>query len=167
MIRRVAATVHLGRLVTAGLVTVSEVGRRRLHKLRSPEVVAAIEALMAAMSPASPVMFSREVSAGDRWSRRGVVSPLEAGKSGFVHTWSDSLLAALDVSYLSRRYGSAPEVRGCGRLDRRVVHVVGRLGAPLLTALLDRQRLERRPGDRALAITDKGGHLFAELGISL
>jgi hypothetical protein len=45
------------------------------------------------------------------------------------------------------------------------VHVAGRLGATLLTALLDRQRLERRPGDRALAITDKGGHLFAELGI--
>ncbi|MGW4528990.1 hypothetical protein [Amycolatopsis sp. NPDC004378] len=42
----------------------------------------------------------------------------------------------------------------------------GRLGATLLTALLERQWVQRHPGDRVLTVTDTGGPRFAELGIA-
>ncbi|GAB7066102.1 ArsR/SmtB family transcription factor [Mycolicibacterium hodleri] len=48
---RPAATAHLQRLVTGGLVRVEQVGRFRLHSLASPEVARLVEALAAVAPP--------------------------------------------------------------------------------------------------------------------
>lgn len=45
------------------------------------------------------------------------------------------------------------------------VHLAGVLGAALFTALLDNGWVRRRPGGRALQITEPGRRRFTELGI--
>lgn len=58
-----------------------------------------------------------------------------------------------------------PDVRACLDWTERVPHLAGRLGAALLTAMLDAGWLERVPGSRALAVTPLGGTGLARAGI--
>ncbi|GLY89985.1 ArsR/SmtB family transcription factor [Actinoallomurus iriomotensis] len=181
-----AASAHLRHLVDANLAHVTRIGRRRLHALASPEVATAIEAL-AAISPPLPVESLREAQTGSRLQcarvcyshlggslavtitdqlvTAGIVDPLEQGRPGAVHGLAHPLLAALGVTRLTA--GSGPAVRGCLDWTERVPHLAGRLGATLLTAMLARQWVTRRPNDRAVTITDTGFREFAELAIPL
>ena len=49
-----------------------------------------------------------------------------------------------------------PLTRSCLDWSERRPHLAGELGAALLTALLDRAWLVRRPGGRAVAVTPRG-----------
>ena len=170
-----AASAHLRHLADIGFITVTVCGRQRLHRLASPEVATAIEAL-AVISPLLPVESLRTAQAGERLqvaracyshlggslavaiTRRltcdGVISTLAAGQPGTVGELSHPLLAALGITALPP--GSGPTARGCLDWTERTPHLAGRLGSAVMSALIERQWLARRPRDRALTITSHG-----------
>lgn len=179
------ASQHLGRLVDGGLLTVSAQGRHRFYTLAGRQVAAAVESL-ATISPRRRVRSLREASVADQLRRarscydhlagragmaladalveRGVVAPLVAGEVGRLLRPEHPLFAALGVEVPDAPASSRPVVRGCLDWTERRPHVAGRLGAALLGALLSQRWLERRPRDRALAVTPLGA---ARLGAIL
>lgn len=179
-----AASAHLRRLIDVGMVVVAVSGRRRLHSIASPQVAAAIETL-ASISPGLPVESLREARLGSRLQvarvcyshlggalavgvaahlvAGGVVGPLAGGEIGTVHDVRHPLLAALSITGLPG--GAGPEVRGCLDWTEGSVHLSGRLGTALLSAMLGHEWLARRPSDRALRVTDHGAGQLAEIGL--
>jgi DNA-binding transcriptional ArsR family regulator len=179
-----AATAHLRRLVEVGMIVVTVSGRRRLHSIASPSVAAAIEAL-AAISPGLPVESLRQASFGSRLQvarvcyghlagglavavtaqlvAAGVIEPLAAGEVGAVRVLRHPLLAALSIAAVPD--GPGPEVRGCLDWTEGSVHVSGRLGTTMLTAMLEHGWLASRPRDRALNITDCGARALTKAGV--
>ena len=177
-----AASPHLHVLVSAGLVTVAQAGRRRLHTIASPEVAAAIEAL-AAISPPIPVESLRQARTGSRLQRArvcyshlggslavtmtahlvraGVVDLPEQGRPARVHHLDHPLLETLGIAGVP--LGPGPSARGCLDWTERVPHLAGRLGSALLTAMITRNWVTRRPRDRALTITTAGENHLALL----
>ncbi len=185
-LRPSAATAHLRHLVDARLVAVTASGRQKLHTLASPEVATAIEAL-AAISPLLPVESLRAARTGsqlqvaracyshlggalsvtiaDRLASDGVVDPLVRGEAGHVRTLDHPILRALAITELPS--GSAPAVRPCLDWTEGAPHLARRLGSALLSALLNRKWLLRRPKDRALNITELGKTSLDDLGLTL
>jgi DNA-binding transcriptional ArsR family regulator len=179
-----AASGHLRQLVDSKLVTVTAIGRRRLHALSSAEVAAAIEAL-AMVSPMLPVENLRQAGAGRRLQiaracyshlggrlavaiatdliGTGAISSLTSDPNNRVNSLDHPLLRTLGITSLPA--GSAPAVRGCLDWTERTPHLAGRLGSALMTAMLDRGWLHRRPRDRALIITEAGARELDRLGI--
>ena len=179
-----AASAHLRRLVDVGMVVVAVSGRRRLHSIASPSVAVAIEAL-AAISPGLPVESLRQARLGSRLQvarvcyshlagglavavaaqlvAAGVVEPLAAGEVGTVQAVRHPLLAALSITAVPD--GPGPEVRGCLDWTEGSVHVSGRLGTAILTAMLEHGWLARRPRDRALSVTDCGAGQLTTAGV--
>lgn len=92
----------------------------------------------------------------------GVVGDLTPGETGVLHTFDHPLLAALGIGGLP---GAGPAVRGCLDWSHRKVHLAGALGAALLTALLGAGWVRRRPGGRALRITEAGRRRLGEFGL--
>jgi hypothetical protein len=166
--------------VSAGLVTVTVSGRQCLHRLASPEVAVAIEAL-AAVAPLLPAESLRAAQAGTRlqqarlcYSHLGgslavtitarladdhVITPLTAGQPATVRTLDHPLLAALGITALPA--GSGPAARGCLDWTEGTPHLAGKLGTAVLAALIGKQWLARRPADRALTITRLGQQQLA------
>ena len=175
-----AASAHLRHLVGAGLVTVSASGRQCLHRLASPEVAAAIEAL-AVVAPLLPAESLRAAQAGSRlqaaracYSHLGgslavaltarltaghVITPLVAGQPATVRTLDHPMLAALGITRLPA--GSGPAARGCMDWTERTPHLAGRLGTAVLSAMIGQRWLARCPADRALTITETGQRQLA------
>lgn len=184
-LRPSAATAHLRHLLAAGLITAEVAGRQKLHTLASPEVATAIEAL-AAISPLLPMESLRAAQTGmqlqiarvcyshlggglavaiaEQLRADGVIGPLNAGSVAQLKSLEHPLLAELGITQLPR--GSAPEIRACLDWTEGAPHLAGRLGSALLTALLARGWLIRRPKDRALNISDPGKRRLAEHGLA-
>jgi DNA-binding transcriptional ArsR family regulator len=177
------ASSHLRRLRDAGLVRATDVGRRRLHRLAGPEVAQLVEALAALAPPRLPDRLQPDPPTGPLLRARacyghvggrlgvdvaallrkdGVIDDLAAGESGAVRTFDHPLLAALGIAALP---DSRPGVRACLDWSHGTVHLAGALGAALFTALLADGWVRRRPGGRALRITEPGRRRLAELGI--
>src|SRR5947208_386490 len=93
----------------------------------------------------------------------GVVDDMAPGSTGVVRTFDHPLLAALGVVELP---GPGPAVRACLDWSHETVHLAGALGTALLTALLEKSWVRRRPGGRALRMTEAGRQRFGEFGIS-
>lgn len=183
-VRPSAATSHLRHLAAAGLISVEADGRQKLHRLASPDVATAIEAL-AAVAPLLPVESLRDAQRGTRlqlarvcYSHLGghlsiaiaarlvtdrVIGPLAAGSTGTVLTYHHRLLSRLGITTLPP--GSGPAVRGCLDWTESAPHLAGRLGSAVLAALLGQQWLARRPADRALTITPIGETRLSALGL--
>lgn len=180
-VRPSAATTHLRHLARAGLISVETDGRHKLHRLASPDVATAIEAI-AAIAPLLPVESLRDAQRGTKlqtarvcYSHLGghlsitiaerlvadrVIDPLATGSTGTIMTYSHPLLVQLGITTLPS--GSGPAVRGCLDWTESAPHLAGRLGSALLATLLEQQWLARRPTDRALTITPLGEtHLSA------
>jgi DNA-binding transcriptional ArsR family regulator len=179
------ASSHLRRLSEAGLIQVTDAGRRRLHRLAGPEVAQLVEALAALAPPRLPSRLQPDPPAGPLLSARacyghlagrlgidlaallrkdGVIGDLAPGETGTVHTFDHPLLVSLGIGELP---GPGPAVRACLDWSHGTVHLAGTLGAALLTALLDGGWVRRRPGGRALRITEVGRRRLAEAGIAL
>nr|WP_232542040.1 helix-turn-helix transcriptional regulator [Nocardia bovistercoris] len=179
-----AASAHLRHLVDAGLIAVTIAGRRRLHLLASTEVANAIEAL-AMVSPLLPVENLRQARTGSRLQvaracyshlggrlavaitgvlvSDGVITALLPRASGEIRSFDHPLLRSLGISRVAT--GSAPAVRGCPDWTEGTPHLAGRLGSAVMAAMLEQGWLNRRPRDRALAITDAGATRLAGLGV--
>ncbi|WP_328644690.1 ArsR family transcriptional regulator [Amycolatopsis sp. NBC_00348] len=177
------ASSHLRRLRDAGLVRATYAGRQRLHRLAGPEVAQLVEALAAFAPPRLPERLQPDPPTGPLLRARacyghvggqlgvdiaallrkdGVIDDLAPGESGTVRTFDQPLLAALGIAALP---DSHPGVRACLDWSHGTVHLAGALGAALFAALLDDGWVRRRPGGRALRITEPGRRRFTELGI--
>jgi len=169
------ATDHVRELSDAGIVTVEPRGRQRLVALSGPQVATAIEVL-SEIAPPKPV---RGLSAAQRGNALrvartcydhpagalgvaltarlvddGIVAELEPGTIGAVVRAEHPTLGVLGVSFPSA--GRRPMVRSCLDWTERRPHLAGALGHAVLDALLARQWVMRRPGDRALQVTPTG-----------
>ncbi|MEV4598907.1 helix-turn-helix transcriptional regulator [Amycolatopsis sp. NPDC049253] len=174
------ASAHLRRLCDAGLVRVTESGRRRLHRLAGPEVAQLVEALAALAPPRLPANLQPDLPTNELLEARvcyghlggrlgvtiaarlhedGVVSALRPGDTDAVRTFDHPLLTALGITGVT----AAPAVRACLDWSQGRVHLAGALGAALLSGLLDGGWVRRRPAGRALRITPAGRDRLARL----
>jgi DNA-binding transcriptional ArsR family regulator len=180
-----AASAHLRHLLDAGLMAVRVAGRRKLHTLASAQVAAAIEAL-AAISPLLPVESLREARAGshlkyarvcyshlagtlavaitERLVTDTVIDRLVHGEPALLGTLDHPLLAALDITRLPA--GAHPAVRGCVDWTEQIPHLAGRLGAEILSSMLNHGWIARRRSNRALRITETGSRQLAALNLA-
>ncbi|MEU4667136.1 helix-turn-helix transcriptional regulator [Amycolatopsis sp. NPDC023774] len=122
------ASAHLRRLCDAGLVRVTESGRRRLHRLTGPEVAHVVEALAALAPPRLPANLQPDLPTNEllearvcyghlggrlgvtiaaRLQEDGVVGALRPGDTDSVRTFDHPLLTALGITGLT----AAPPVR--------------------------------------------------------
>jgi DNA-binding transcriptional ArsR family regulator len=176
------ASGHLHRLVVAGLVVCEPSGRLRLHRLASPEVSAAIEAL-ATVSPLLPTENLRDARRGSRLQfaricyshlggalavavhRRldedGVVRGTSSSDAGLI---GSPLLSALGIADLDGFSG--PTIRHCRDWTERTDHLAGRLGTAILQQLLALKWIQRRSADRSVRVTDLGSAELGGLGVS-
>lgn len=167
------ASAHLGKMVEAAMLSIEKQGRHRYHRLSSPEVSNAIEALMTiAMAPAvKTVLGPREralrhartcydhmagelaVDLADRWIAKGWINC-----DGSV--WSISRAGEKGLRALGIEPPNAdvrrPQVRPCLDWSERRPHMAGQLGAVVLNVLLAKGWVRRRRDSRVLVPSDEG-----------
>lgn len=176
------ASVHLARLVEAGLVGVRPDGRHRYYRLARPEIVQAMEALAVLAPPASPrthrqARIGRAVRAArtcydhlagrlgveltgalvDRGALRPANGQFEVTPEG------DRLLGGFGVDVEAARARRRAFAPACLDWSERVPHLAGSLGAALLTRLFDLGWIERAPGSRAVQVTLDGRGGFRDI----
>ena len=169
-----AATAHLKKLVSGGLLTMLSSGRHRYYRLTSPEVAHAIEALMPLARSARPSLHPKPVQ------------PLQKARSCYDHLAGQLGVAMTDAlvrkGYLienERDYRVTPSgeswfcdlgvntqpdprsrrafTRKCLDWSERRYHLGGVLGAAMLETFLDAGWLARSSSHRrALRITHAG-----------
>ncbi len=164
---------HLARLEAAGLVKVTAAGRRREAQLAGPHVAEALEALRRLAGDDPRPIGLREVNgrAALREARscydhlagragvalaadlvsRGALTDDFTVPAGAESYYRDAF--GVDIAALT---GRRPLVRACTDWTERRPHVAGALGAALLTSMLSRGWLSRRPDGRALNVTALG-----------
>ena len=181
-IARSTASGHLGRLVDGGFLVVSGRGRNRYYELAGTEVAEAIEAL-ARVAPQRPPRSLGEATRNEllreartcydhlagrvgvafagALERRGVVERVNGDYALGVRAAEELAALGIDLEPLSGQ--RRPLVRGCLDWSERELHVAGSLGAALTARLFELGCIVRRDGRRSVAVTERGGELFAEL----
>ncbi|MFN3460381.1 MAG: ArsR/SmtB family transcription factor [Oceanibaculum sp.] len=179
-----SASAHLARLVEAGLLAMERQGRRRYHRLASPEVARLLETVMQVAALTSPpvrrpatgprdaamrrartcydhMAGELGVALADALQARGHVE-LEDG-AGLVTPAGLDFLRGLGLTADSLSTGAASGTTGARALCRpcldwseRRPHIAGRLGAALCRHFLDVHLVRRIGGSRALEITPLG-----------
>ena len=180
------ASEHLSRLVTGGLVEVVAQGRRRYHRLASPEVGAALESL-SLVAPAKPVTTLRQSARARSLAEARTCYDHLAGRSGVA--LHDGLLArgwlvpepggyALSPSGAEGLLGWGVDVPSARAARRRLArpcldwterreHLAGALAAAITTALLEGPEpwfVRRSDDHRGLRPTAVGHDRLAALG---
>ncbi|HET6951742.1 MAG TPA: winged helix-turn-helix domain-containing protein [Acidimicrobiales bacterium] len=174
------ASEHLGRLIDGGLVAVVARGRHRYHRLRGPEVAAALEAF-AAICPPTPVRSLRAASHRDALregrtcydhlaGRLGVVLTDALGARGWIvhHPAVDltpageAALVAAGVDVAGARAARRVFARTCLDWTERRPHLAGALGAAVAAAALDAGWVQRRDG-RSVTVTGRGREVLTGL----
>jgi DNA-binding transcriptional ArsR family regulator len=176
-IKAPTASVHLARLVDAGLVEQRPTGRHRYHRLASDEVAHAIEALAALAAP-EPVRSLRAsaqalaeraarccydhlagalgVGIADRLCTMGALEPAS------LSLRDPAPFRALGIEPDGLRAGRRPLTRACLDWSERRFHLAGALGAALLQRARDDGWVEHGPRGRALLVTSHGRAVFSE-----
>jgi DNA-binding transcriptional ArsR family regulator len=173
-VRASTASEHLGRLVGAGLVTVTAEGRHRYFRISTPEVAVALEAF-ARICPPTPVRSLRTSAQAealrhartcyDHLAGRLGVAVMDAMRrrrwlatadGGYRLTRTGELaLVAAGVDVVAAAGGRRAFARPCIDWTERRPHLAGALGAAVTTTMLDRKWIRRRDG-RGVAPTDAG-----------
>jgi DNA-binding transcriptional ArsR family regulator len=175
-----AASAHLTKLTSGGLVRVTRAGRARLFELDRPEVGFMLEALGAATrkrphrsngGAAEPIRLARtcyDHLAGQvavlptrAWLERGVLSIRGTGLSLSAAGERWFALQGIDAVRLCRQRRAF--VRGCLDWTEREAHLGGSLGAAWLQRCLAEGWVKRISGTRAVRISDSGCRAFREL----
>lgn len=179
------ASSHLSRLTSARLLEVARQGRHRYYRIGSPEVAAAVEALMGvAGGGGAPVRragprdealrqarvcydhLAGEVGVRllDRLMERGHVrgepGSLELTVSGAA--WCEEIGLEIHVLRGARR----PLCRGCLDWSERRMHLGGSVGAALLGRLLHLRLIRRVRGNRAVVLTPRAEAFVEHLTLS-
>jgi DNA-binding transcriptional ArsR family regulator len=181
------ASLHLGKLVDAGLVSAEAHGRHRYYRLADPNVARALEAL-AVIAPARSVRSLRDsavagalreartcydhlagrlgVALADALVDGGLL--VEEDESYGVTAAGEDRLAALGIAVDELRRRRRALARPCLDWSERRYHVAGAVGAALAKRALDLGWVERLPGSRAVRMTRAGTTgLRTELGVEL
>jgi DNA-binding transcriptional ArsR family regulator len=172
------ASIHLGKLVDAGLLSVEPHGRHRYFRLANPAVATALEAL-AAIAPPRPVSSTQEANG------------IRAARTCYDHLAGEvgvALLDGLRRKRIVRTRDSNVELTPSGRkrfeelgvdlaptrrqftrlcLDwsERRYHLAGALGAALTRQLFELGWIQRSASGRAVRVTAKGRRGLAGLGV--
>lgn len=177
---------HLAKLAEARLVTLEKQGRHRYYRLASPEVAQAIHALMSVAAagpkryhPIGPRDDALRIARTcyDHVAGRLALAVADAlSTSGYVVLSDGAGLVSDDGRRFFHDFGieldrdlrtRRPLCRTCLDWSERRPHLAGRLGAALLTRLLDLGWIARVPESRALRITRPGeAGLIRRFGLS-
>jgi DNA-binding transcriptional ArsR family regulator len=180
------ASEQLSHLVTAGVCAEERQGRHRYLRLADDEVARLIEDMtirtgrpggrprsLRAVRVAADLAFAR--TCYDHLAGRLGVRLLDAMVcQGFVTTGDQVTVTPRGRGWLTRLGGSLakptgsrrPLARTCIDWTERRPHLAGSAGAALLGVMVEGEWVRRRPGARALAVTDLGReHLKAELAL--
>ncbi|MEP6731283.1 MAG: MarR family transcriptional regulator [bacterium] len=174
-----AASAHLARLVTGGLLSVERHGRHRYYRLVNPAIVNVLEAMATVAEPvpakslkeahaASAIRLARTcydhlagvlgVSITDALLKQSAL--ILSGREYIITDTGVASLAKLgiDVHRLGEtaRRTRRPVTRACLDWSERRYHIAGALGATICSRLLELQWLERQPATRALRVTNEG-----------
>jgi DNA-binding transcriptional ArsR family regulator len=181
------ASSHLGRMITAGLLSVEKQGRHRYHRLASPAVARMMESIMQVASGLGPapkqlVVGPRDaalraartcydhlaghlgVTLADSMVRGGQVEL--ANDAGLVTDAGIALLGriGIDVDSLMAARGKSRRIlcRPCLDWSERRPHLAGAVGAALCSQCFAKGWIRRINGTRAVAITPAGQRIFRE-----
>ena len=170
------ASGHLAVLLDGGILEMVAQGRHRYYRLADPAVAEVVEKMSALAPPRTPTSL-RQSQRGDALGRARTCYDHLAGRlaidlcdamveHGIVRRGPDHFdvtpaggelldrALALDVDEVGRRRRSfAPP---CLDWTERRDHIAGAFGAALLTAMLDRGWLRRRPDSRAIDVRPTG-----------
>jgi DNA-binding transcriptional ArsR family regulator len=179
-IGRPAASEHLARLSSGGLVDAVSQGRHRYFRIAGPEVGEALEAL-SRVAPPRPVTSLRQSGHAQALGFARTCYDHLAGQCGVVlhdalreHGWltpsydvtptGARALAEWGVDVEAARARRRSFARPCLDWTERRPHLAGSLAAGITTALIERGWFVHRATDsRALRVTDAGRDGLAEL----
>lgn len=183
-----AASAHLGKLVSGGLLRVRTSGRQRLFSLTSANVAHALEALTFIARPAKIVSLSQSRIAADlRLARscydhlagqlgvavtdalidRGIIAPMRDSAYRLT-VLGEAFFTQFGADLEKARDGRRHFARQCMDWSERRPHLAGALGAAFRKIALDEQWVKMKAGGRTLRITDRGrSELRAILSIEL
>lgn len=171
-----AASNHLAKLMSGGLLHVTTQGRHRYYRLSGPEVAHALEAL-AVLGPPPPALErlhnakARRLRAArscyDHLAGQLGVALADALEQNGLITTSDHerytlseaghhCLAQLGMDPAALGTGSKPHARPCLDWTERRRHLAGPLAARLFTRLLELGWVQRGTENRAILITPSG-----------
>jgi len=181
------ASSHLSKLIAGGLVSMVPQGRHRYHRLASPDVAHALEALsMLVVSPARKQRTPGPKDASLRNGRtcydhfagrlgvavtnalvtKGVI--VEERQSFRLAEGGAGRLACLGVIVAESRRSGRPTCRWCLDWSERRPHLAGVVGAQLTSRSLEAGWVKRLEGSRAVKVTPAGDQVFADvLGLHL
>ena len=186
-IARSTGSEHLARLVNGGFLRARKRGRHRYYELADPAVAEAVEAL-ARVAPPRAVRSLREATQSELIrhartcydhlaGRLGVALAQGLERNGVLVRHDDTYLlgpkaklrlAPLDIDVETLARQRRPLVRGCLDWSEHELHLAGALGAAIATRLLELRWIERRAGNRSVAVTSVGrDRLRGELGVDL
>jgi DNA-binding transcriptional ArsR family regulator len=180
------ASVHLKKLLDAGLVVLERQGRHRYFRLHGAELAGALESLLRIelrrdagrpSGPRNPRMHEARTCydhlagrvavdvAGTLVARRWLVEgEREFTVTGPGETW----FAALGIEVTELAAGRRKLAPRCLDWSERRPHLAGALGAALLTALEAHRFIQREPDERTVRITSRGRRWLArELDVSV
>lgn len=173
------ASVHLAKLVEAGLLVVEERGRRRFYRVAGPWVGEIVETL-ARVAPAAPVRGLRADIRARALRRGRICLDHLAGQLGVALTAglrerrvlapAGEVVSRYGPAYLLTRWGAGalrdlgvePAVLHPGAVQHHLdsseqrPHLAGPLGAALLGRLLELGWIRPRPVPGAVALTGAG-----------
>ena len=175
-VARNAASAHLSKLRSGGLVCGRAEGRKRLFRLTNEHVARAIEALALIAPPAKIVELSQSrisfelrharrcydhlagrlgVAVTDRLVERGIIQPLR-DKMYRLTGRGNEFFSSLDIDADQLQNAPRSFARQCLDWSERRPHLAGALGAALCDAFIANHWVTRKPGGRALKVTAAG-----------
>ena len=176
---------HLAVLRARGLVTTTRVGRQRLYEVSDPSVGQLVESLVviagrgatkAEMSPSlarartcyDHLAGRLGVAIFDRLVARRAIEDSPARYRGPVGLGPEgpALFRDLGIDLDEVRLERRQFATACGDWSERRPHLGGALGAALWALTLERGWVVRKPGTRAVVVTEEGRRGFARaLGV--
>jgi len=166
---------HLAKLADAELIALEKQGRHRYYRLASPEVAQAVQALMVVavagpkryhpLGPRDEALRTARtcydhmagrlaLALTDSLCERGYVSLVDG--VGMVTDEGVRFFADFGIDLVTDGRSRRPLCRTCLDWSERRLHLAGRLGAGLLTRLLELEWVVRSPDSRALKVTRAG-----------
>ena len=178
------ASLHLARLVDAGLLAVDRRGRIARFRLASPSVAQLLEAMLAVATERTPPSWRGDPAL--RLARTcydhlagqlgvALTETMQAGghlvlgaDGGEVTASGAGFLAQFGIETARVATGRRRFCRACMDWSERRPHLAGSLGAALAERCFARGWLARRPDKRAVTITPAGAEGFAAtFGVSV
>lgn len=166
------ASSHLSQMLDGELLALEKQGRHRYYRLASPEVAAALEALMSLRADKvtalndvlEPIHLARScydhvagrlgVALADGLQAKGWLTATETGYE--VTVGGETAFTDLGIDLATLRKQRRHFARQCLDWTERRPHVGGALGAALMIQLLERRWLKKDSKERVLHLTKPG-----------